>query len=97
MEEGLGLGVEVDDGSSLVFLEENRPEGLGIIGKLRASDDLTVALHLLLYLALFHLGGLGHAFLQGLLRESLLIDALDGFAYKLRVFHHQQRVLGQEL
>ena len=106
MKQRLWLNVECDNGIlysllapfSLPFPTKiNLPERLGIGSKLRASDNLTVALHLFLNLALLHLCGFSQSLLQGLLREAVLIDAFDGFADELKVFHYQQGVAGQEL
>ena len=77
--------------------EKYLSKGLSIIGKLRTSDDLTVALHLLLYLSRFHLCSVSQTLLHGLLREALPIDILYGLAHKLQVFRNQQGIVGQEL
>ena len=69
-------------------------------GKERTARQYFIArvdlLNLIMALRALHMGK-NEAFLQGLLREALLIDALDGLANKLLVAHHQQGVLWQEL
>ena len=82
---------------SLLSSQLYSPERLGIGGELCTGDNLTVALHLLFYLAGLHFGGILQTLRQGLRRKALLVGALDGFAHKCEVLAYQDGVFGQEL
>ena len=99
VEQRLGRDVEAERclrGGGGAMAELDAAE-VGAVGrKLRAGDDLCVALHLAHDLALLHLGGALHALGQCLGGESLLIGALDGLTCVQIILKDQHRLAWQE-